>query len=181
MNSKLLNWETSLKEMKNEFDFSFANLPPILDSNEKKDFLIIQIHHNQYAVHVDELKGLQIKKVVVPIPCENKSLLGLAGIQGQVIPVFSLAFILNIQSPVKEGFGKENNFIICGKNSKIGLSFLKIGNYHKINKKNIIPQQTKQNNFVSFMLRFSIPGSKELAILPLLDLASITDFILKKN
>jgi chemotaxis signal transduction protein len=181
MKSELLDWEISLREMRDSFDDSFANAPPILENNEKEDFLVIQIYQDQYAVQVNELKALQIKKKIIPIPCENKSLLGLAGMQGQVIPIFSLASILNIQSLSNEEFGKENNFIICGNISQIGLAFLKLGSYHQINKKDIIKQQTTQKNFVSLMVRFYVEGSKELMVLPILDLALITNFISERS
>lgn len=181
MKSEFREWEMILEKMKSDFDSSFVNIPATLNDKEKYDFLTIQIYQDEYAVQINDLKGLQIKKRIVPIPCENISFHGLAGIQGQVTPIYSLASILNIQAQDKEDFEKENNFIICGNDSKIGLSFFKLGSYHQINKKNIIHQQNTQNRFVSFMGRFHVQGSEEFMVLPILDLSSIIDFVLEKN
>jgi chemotaxis signal transduction protein len=59
-----------------------------------EDLLLVRIEGHPYALRIRELEGLHRAGKVVPLPSSCLELLGLAGIRGALVPVFSLPALL---------------------------------------------------------------------------------------
>ncbi len=75
------------------FDSSFA-LPLGAVSPETEDLLHVRVAGAPYSFRLRELSGLVAKRAIVQVPSRSAGLLGLSGIRGEIVPVFSLAALL---------------------------------------------------------------------------------------
>jgi chemotaxis signal transduction protein len=75
------------------FDSSFAN-PARSVRDEVDDFLMIRTGGDAYAVRVRDIAGLIADRKIVPLPTAEPAFLGIAGLRGGVVPVYSLAVLL---------------------------------------------------------------------------------------
>jgi purine-binding chemotaxis protein CheW len=104
--------------MRQEFDESFA---VAVDSAplDLEDFLLIRVAGNPYAVRLRDIAGIVGKHVVVPLPTSDRSLLGLAGIRGSIVPVFDFGSLLGYAlSPDTAGW-----MVLSGGTDPIALAF----------------------------------------------------------
>jgi purine-binding chemotaxis protein CheW len=95
MDSKL---EVKIAEMRRLFDESFAvALPEQVTAQEP--MLAITLEGERFALRMLEIIGLSLStEKIVPVPSRVPELLGLTGIRGVVVPVFSLARLLGFDS-----------------------------------------------------------------------------------
>jgi purine-binding chemotaxis protein CheW len=78
-----------LAALKAEFDLGFAQRPA--GEREATDaFLAIRVNGNPYAIRLRDLSGLATGRPVAPLPAGAPGLLGVAGIRGGLVPVYSL-------------------------------------------------------------------------------------------
>ena len=75
------------------FDAGFA-LPVTTRHRELSDFLVVRLATHWYAVRVDELSGVQAKKLVQPLPDAPPQCVGLAGVRGRVAAIYDLGSLL---------------------------------------------------------------------------------------
>jgi purine-binding chemotaxis protein CheW len=89
-------------ELRQTFDHSFA-LPPSAASPEVQDLLTIRVLGNPYAIRLLDITELLTGHKIIPVPAVTSGLLGLAGIRGDIVPVFCLSSIIgygpDIESP----------------------------------------------------------------------------------
>jgi chemotaxis signal transduction protein len=96
-----LQLESRVAELRRGFDESFA-VPPQMHDAALEQMLAITLQGERYAIRINEISGLAVPKgKVLPVPSSVPELLGLTGIRGTVVPVFSLALLL--------GFGQSAN------------------------------------------------------------------------
>lgn len=98
MNTTVTELEGKIAEMRRLFDESFAvasaGRPAALEP-----MLAIGAGGEPFALRVREISGLAVNnEKVVPVPSRVPELLGLTGIRGVVIPVFSLARLLGFDA-----------------------------------------------------------------------------------
>jgi chemotaxis signal transduction protein len=108
------NPSKSASELRNEFDLSFA-LPREEEKEELERFVGVQASGQAYAFRVREIGGLAPARDVVPLPAGAAAppgLLGLAGVQSALVPVFSLATLLGHAGPAEP---RPQWFILCGR------------------------------------------------------------------
>jgi chemotaxis signal transduction protein len=79
--------------LRDAFDGGFA-LPPQVEVVESDDFLLLRAAGAPYAMRVAEIAGIAARKTVVPVPSGRPELLGLAGIRGALVCVYSLSRLL---------------------------------------------------------------------------------------
>jgi chemotaxis signal transduction protein len=110
--------ENSADELRRAFDLSFAAAPPQA-SEEVEDVLTVRVAGDPYVIRLAEITALVAARRVVPIPAATRHLLGLAGIRGNVVPVFGLASLL--------GYGRGPEaprwMILCGEKQPVALAF----------------------------------------------------------
>src|ERR1700694_1468677 len=90
--------EGKIAEMRRLFDESFSLASPE-QQRAPEPMLAITLEGERFALRVHEIGGLALsKEKVVPVPTRVPELLGLTGIRGVVVPVFSLARLLGFDS-----------------------------------------------------------------------------------
>jgi purine-binding chemotaxis protein CheW len=110
MNSTGSRLQTKVAEMRRAFDESFAALQRD-DRRAVEHMLAIEVAGERFAVRVSEISGLAIARgTILPVPSSAPELLGITGIRGVVVPVFSLAALLGIGPSA----GQTRWLVLCG-------------------------------------------------------------------
>jgi chemotaxis signal transduction protein len=63
-------------------------------SQEQESLLALRIEGDLYGLNVREIAGVAVAGRLVPLPSQSPGLLGLTGIRGAVVPVYSLAVLM---------------------------------------------------------------------------------------
>jgi chemotaxis signal transduction protein len=76
--------------------FDQARAAPFFSGAEEKteELLAIRVSRDAYAIRVSEIAGLITDRRIVAFPSPVPELLGVAGIRGALVPVYSLAMLL---------------------------------------------------------------------------------------
>ena len=106
-------------ELRNAFDRARA-IPFSAGAVEQVEGLLsIRVSGNPYAIRVSEISGLANDRKVVAFPSSIPELLGVAGIRGGLVSVYSLAALL--------GYSREADqarwLVLCGVEEPVGLAF----------------------------------------------------------
>jgi chemotaxis signal transduction protein len=83
--------------MRAAFDRSFAE-PPAGEAEPVANYLGIRIGPAAFAVALDEIGSVFADKRVSPLPSAAPEMLGVAGVRGDTVPIFSLAALLGAPS-----------------------------------------------------------------------------------
>lgn len=120
MNTTDLRLESKIAEIRRLFDKSFA-IAPVEKGIAPKAMLAIAIEGEPFALRVREISGLAVSnETIVPVPSRVPELLGLTGIRGVVVPVFSLPRLLGFDSL----HSKTHWLVFCGEvQTPIALAF----------------------------------------------------------
>lgn len=84
--------------LRRAFDEHFAR-PAAVQTERVEDVLALRIDRHPYVVRLPEVSGLLAGRPLVPVPATARGLLGLAGIDGEVVPVFGLSTLLGYEHP----------------------------------------------------------------------------------
>jgi purine-binding chemotaxis protein CheW len=87
----------SAEEMRRRFDAVFA-APPVGRGADVASFLALRIGGDGFAFRIQHMSGLVAARRIVPLPGSASAMLGLAGIRGLVVPVFSLSVLMGYGS-----------------------------------------------------------------------------------
>ena len=83
---------------------------------------------DHYAIKVSEISGLVNDRKTVALPSPVPELLGVAGIRGGLVPVYSLAALLGYsQDP-----GRARWLALCGSEEPVGLAFSDFEGYLRV-------------------------------------------------
>jgi chemotaxis signal transduction protein len=115
-----------LLQLRAAFDREFA-LPPATLAEAADNFLLIRLAGDPYALRVSEITGLISDKKIVPFPSALPEAIGIAGIRGGVVPVYSLAALLGYT-------GAEHGrwLASCGETEPLALAFHHFEGYVQI-------------------------------------------------
>jgi chemotaxis signal transduction protein len=107
------------EELRRAFDRARA-VPFSTQAIEQFESLIcIRVHGDPYAIRVSEISGLANDRRVVAFPSPIPEQLGLVGIRGELVSVYSLAALL--------GYSKKADqarwLVLCGTEEPVGLAF----------------------------------------------------------
>jgi purine-binding chemotaxis protein CheW len=105
-------------QLRQAFDSTFA-LPPSLTSPELEELLTIRVAGDPYAIRLFDIVEIVSGRRVVSVPAVTPDLLGLSGIHGGIVPVFSLSSILGYGPDA----GSPQWMILCGSEEPIALAF----------------------------------------------------------
>lgn len=111
-------------DLRRTFDHAFAS--PRRQAREEVDQLLtIRLGGQPCALKVREIAGLATGRRVIPLPSQRPEFLGIAGIRGVLVPVYSLAALL--------GYGQDaapHRWLVqCGTEEPIGLAFEEFEGY----------------------------------------------------
>lgn len=125
-------------ELRRAFDEARA-IPFPEGAKEAESLLAIRISGNAYAIKVSEIAGLATNRKIVPVPGPIPELLGLAGIRGTLVPVYSLDALL--------GYGSEAEqpgwLALCGTEDCFALAFHEFEGYLRIAQEELYPVEQK--------------------------------------
>jgi chemotaxis signal transduction protein len=107
------------EELKRSFDRSFREAP-VERNHELAHLLIVRIGTARFALKVSDLAGLARVQTVVPIPSTDRGLLGLAGLKGRMIAVYSLAAMIGCPAL---GAQADRWLVLCRCDDRVGLAF----------------------------------------------------------
>jgi len=114
-------------QLRQDFDRTFA-MPPSLASQEVEDLIMIRVAGDPYAIRVLDIAEILTERQVVSVPTVTPDLLGLAGIHGGIVAVFSMSSIL--------GYGPDPGsprwMILCGTEEPIALAFSDFEGYLRL-------------------------------------------------
>jgi chemotaxis signal transduction protein len=114
----------SADELRRAFDGAFA-APPEQRSDDFERLLAMRIGRDAYAVRIGELAGFAAAPKIVPVSSPIPQLLGIAGIRGNLVPVYSLAALLGYE----QGEEGPRWFILCTGEDPIAMAFADLEGY----------------------------------------------------
>jgi len=117
-----------LAELRKVFDQTRA--APMFSGVEgqTESLLAIRVSRDPYAIKVSEISGLSTDRNIVAFPTPFPDLLGVAGIRGALVPVYSLAALL--------GYAVETErtrwLALCGTEEPVALAFSSFEGYLQV-------------------------------------------------
>jgi chemotaxis signal transduction protein len=87
----------SAEAMRRRFDASFAE-PPRPTLTESTPFLSIRLGGDAFVLRVREVTGLAPARRIIALPGSAPAMLGLSGLRGHVVAVFSLSLLMGYRS-----------------------------------------------------------------------------------
>jgi chemotaxis signal transduction protein len=110
--------DRSAQALREEFDRAFAEAPRERE-RDRVAVLAIRVGTEPAAVQVLETSGLIAAPRIAPLPSRRRELLGLVGLRGAVLPVYSLARLLAYPG----GSEEPRWMIIAGTADRVALAF----------------------------------------------------------
>jgi purine-binding chemotaxis protein CheW len=118
--------EARVAALRRAFDDSFAALPSAAPEGSE-DLLLIRIAALPFAMRLRDIRAIVARPAVVPVPSRAPALLGLAGLHGDIVPVFSLCSILGLGSDTGARW-----VVVCGAEERVGLGFSEFERYVRL-------------------------------------------------
>ena len=84
---------SAAEAMRRRFDAVFA-APTVARGADVAAFLALRLGGDGFALRIQQMSGLAAACKIVPLPGSAAALLGLAGLRGVVVPVFSLSVLM---------------------------------------------------------------------------------------
>ena len=109
--------EARLAGERDAFDRVFA-APPAVAVAETVRILCVRAGGDRFALRVGELAGLHHGKRVIPLGGDAAALVGMVGLRGRVVPVFSLARLLGYAADEPPRW-----LALCGGDEPLALGF----------------------------------------------------------
>ena len=107
-----------VEELRRRFDAAFV-VAPVDRDEDLESFLAVKIGNEKYALRVRDVTGFAAARKIVPLPSPIAEMLGLAGIRGSVVPVFSLAAMIGYE----QAQDPPRWFLLCRAAEPIALGF----------------------------------------------------------
>ena len=122
-------------ELREVFDRERAALITTGVDEQVESLLAIRVARDGYAIRVNEISGLILRKEIVPVPSPDPALLGLVGVRGTLVPAYSLAIVL--------GYGSANAearwLALCGRSDCQAWAFDEFEGYMRIPQSQVHP------------------------------------------
>jgi chemotaxis signal transduction protein len=128
-----------LAELRDSFDRAFA-APPAKAQDTLVGFLAIRVSGGAYAVRADELADVQASCKVVPLPGGHPDMLGISGVRGRLVPVYSLASLLGLATNKSSGW-----LAICKSGVALGLTFDDLEGYVQASPADVYPIELERS------------------------------------
>jgi chemotaxis signal transduction protein len=117
----LIETDVALKfeELKRSFDLTFQQ-PLVERGREIAHLLVVRVGTARFALKVADLAGLARAQTVVPLPGTDSGLVGLAGLKGRMVAVYSLAAMIGCPELSTE---QNRWMVLCRCEKEIALGF----------------------------------------------------------
>jgi chemotaxis signal transduction protein len=115
-------------ELRDAFDRARA-IPFSSQTFERiEDLLAIRVSGDAFAIRLGEISSLATDKKIVAFPSPIPELLGVAGIRGRLVPVYSLAALLGYSASTVRG----RWLALCGAEELVGLAIDNFEGYLRV-------------------------------------------------
>jgi purine-binding chemotaxis protein CheW len=118
-----------LADLRRDFDQVFA-APHAGQAKDEENLIGLRIEGDHFGLSVLEIVGVAVAGKIVAMPCRSPGFLGLTGIRGAVIPVYSLAVLL--------GYPKAEEDVhwlaVCGAKEPLALAWGSFEGYLRISR-----------------------------------------------
>jgi chemotaxis signal transduction protein len=95
---------------------------------QTESLLAIRVSRDAYAIRVSEISGLATDRKIVAFPSSIPELLGVAGVRGALVPVYSLAKLLGYGADT----GQARWLVLCGTEEPFGLALRDFEGYMRM-------------------------------------------------
>jgi chemotaxis signal transduction protein len=106
-------------ELRNSFDRARAIPSSARAVEQVEGLLSIRVCGDHYAIRISEISGLANDRKVVPFSSSIPELLGVAGIRGGLVSVYSLAALLGYSREAEQA----RWLVLCEAEESVGLAF----------------------------------------------------------
>jgi chemotaxis signal transduction protein len=125
--------------LRNAFDRARA-IPVSSETAEQiENMLAIRVSGDAFAIRLSEISGLATDKKIVALPSPIPELLGVAGIRGRLVPVYSLAALLGYSASADQG----RWLALCGTEEPVGLAINDFEGYLRVPLAQVYPAEQK--------------------------------------
>ena len=118
----------TVADLRNTFDRAYSLPPSSTGTEQIENLLAVRLAGNAYAMRVTEITGLANNRKTIAIPSPIPELLGLAGIRGGLVPIYSLAALLGYPRDVAPA----RWLALCGNPDQAGLGFSDLEGYLRV-------------------------------------------------
>lgn len=156
---------TKLAELRNAFDRERA-VPFSSSADEQAESLLaIRVAGDGYAIRVSEISGITTNREIVALPTHVSGLLGIAGIRGALIPVYSLPSLLGYDTAVEA----LRWLALCEAHESFALAFDAFEGYLRISIGQIYPaKRSETSSAQGTHLAQTAGGTRAIVSIPLL-------------
>jgi len=117
--------EGRVGELRRAFDSAFAAEP--VAPAERVGLIALRAGARSYAVRTSDVASVVAAGAIVPLPCDDPALLGLAAVRGTPLPVYDLAALLG------EGAAKAPRWMILSHGpDRLALAFDELEGYLRV-------------------------------------------------
>ena len=120
-------------ELRRAFDQTFAE-PARAVIEDVENLLGLHVGQDEYAVRLGEIRGLLPEQNIVPVPSPVPELLGIIGLRGSIVPVYSLGALL--------GYGPAPRLspwiILVGTDAPVGMAFDEFQGHLRVTRSQIV-------------------------------------------
>lgn len=120
-------------DLRKAFDRAFAEPPPS-GAEASGDYLGIRIGGVAYAVPLAEIGAVHADRKIAPLPSGASELLGVAGVRGDIVPVFGLAALLG-----QGGGDAKPRWLVLAAGGRAGFAFDALDGHIRIPLASITP------------------------------------------
>ena len=154
-------------DLRKAFDRAFAEPPPP-EAEAAADYLGIRIGGTAYAVALSEIGAVFADKTIAPLPSSAGELLGVAGVRGDVVPVFSLAALIG-----QPGGGDRPRWLVLARGGHAGFAFDALDGHLRIPLAQITPAASSKG----FVHANAVMGKEAR---PIVSIASLMEHLEKR-
>jgi chemotaxis signal transduction protein len=129
-----LDLDQRLRLFRHAFDQAFA-AAPIATVDTFEDLLAVRVAGDPYALRAREITELVASRKVVPLPSRRPELLGVAGIRGSLVAVYSLAALLGYAADSRP----TSWLALAGASKPIGLGFEEFEGFLRVRSGDVYP------------------------------------------
>jgi chemotaxis signal transduction protein len=120
--------DNKISELRDAFDQTYA-IPAVSQAAEQMENLLsIRLAGIPYAIEVGEISGLVTDKKTAVLPSRAPELIGVAGIRGGLVPVYSLEALLGYSQDSRQA----RWLALCGSDEPVGLAFTDFEGYLRV-------------------------------------------------
>jgi chemotaxis signal transduction protein len=119
---------SKIAELRNAFDRTRASPFSLGTSEQTENLIAVRVSRDAYAIRVSEISGLVTDRKIVAFPTPVSDLLGLTGVRGALVPVYSLTGLLGYNIETEQA----RWLALCGTDEPVALAFSSFEGYVRI-------------------------------------------------